>query len=504
MNQDSFDPEVFSDFVIEAREHLETIEPNLLELEKEPENLELLDDIFRPMHSLKGASGFLGLNEINTLAHKGENVLDELRKGNLKVTSDIMDVILEATDALRTMIDTLESEGREGDLDVSPLVQKMKNILAGQKPEPAGSGDSSAREPQNGEAGPEPEFSEDDGADFEPYKLTLVSPEHLVDFMEEAKEVISDMNSQLMELEKDPSGNHELINDLFRNFHNIKGNSGIIGFKELNALTHAAETLLNKVRNGEIEATQTLVDTLLQAADWLEDSLGWVDMESVEVFPKDITDIQKRLEQVSRDEGGESEEPEQKSGEASAEPDSEDEALSLSEEIDNEDLQIFKETTAQQFDNIDYALKQLAVDAGQHEIVDGLYRAMVTLQNSAGYMGLEEIKTYAERTANLVDQSRNTDMDFSLVVDLLRQEASILKEMVDKSVLEMSAVGEDIQEDLKAEPQEKDKPEEAGDAFEGSATKSKSAEVPPAAKEELAATAREAQKKEPKKKVSSE
>ena len=60
MSQDFMDPELFSDFIVEAKEHLETIEPNLLELEKTPDNLALLNEIFRPMHSLKGSSGFFG------------------------------------------------------------------------------------------------------------------------------------------------------------------------------------------------------------------------------------------------------------------------------------------------------------------------------------------------------------------------------------------------------------------------------------------------------------
>ena len=99
MSQEFMDPEIFADFIVEAKEHLETIEPNLLELEKNPENLSLLNDIFRPMHSLKGASGFLGLNTINALAHKAESVMDELRKGSMAVNAGVMDVILSATDA---------------------------------------------------------------------------------------------------------------------------------------------------------------------------------------------------------------------------------------------------------------------------------------------------------------------------------------------------------------------------------------------------------------------
>ena len=118
MSQDFLDPELITDFILESKEHLETIEPNLLELEKEPDNLALLNEIFRPMHSLKGASGFLALNRINQLAHKSENILGELRKGTMTVTPEIMDVILASTDALRQMIDNLDSTNSEGDVTI--------------------------------------------------------------------------------------------------------------------------------------------------------------------------------------------------------------------------------------------------------------------------------------------------------------------------------------------------------------------------------------------------
>ena len=122
MTQDFMDPEIYADFVIEAREHLDTIEPTLLELEQTPDNLSLLDEIFRPMHSLKGASGFLGLNRMNRLAHKGESVLDELRKGKMRVTSEIMDLILKTTDMLKEMIESLEEHGHEGEGNIEALI----------------------------------------------------------------------------------------------------------------------------------------------------------------------------------------------------------------------------------------------------------------------------------------------------------------------------------------------------------------------------------------------
>jgi len=132
MSQDYLDPEILSDFFVEAKEHLETIEPNLLQLEKSPENLGLLNEIFRPMHSLKGASGFLGLHKINGLAHKAENILDELRQGAMAVNSGIMDIILAATDALRTMVDNLETTGQEGDVDTTGIIARIESALAGE------------------------------------------------------------------------------------------------------------------------------------------------------------------------------------------------------------------------------------------------------------------------------------------------------------------------------------------------------------------------------------
>ena len=83
------------------------------------------------MHSLKGASGFLGLDKINGLAHKAENILDELRQGTMKVNGTIMDLILSATDALRTIVDNLESSGAEGDVDTAPIIAQIELALVG-------------------------------------------------------------------------------------------------------------------------------------------------------------------------------------------------------------------------------------------------------------------------------------------------------------------------------------------------------------------------------------
>ena len=462
MSQDFVDPEIFADFIIEAKEHLETIEPNLLELEKSPDNLGLLNEIFRPMHSLKGASGFLGLNKMNRLAHKAENILDELRKGAMNVTSEIMDVILASTDALRQMLDSLEVRNTEGDVDTAPIIATLDAIMAGEVPAPAES--QSSREklatkensvsptpiPESvPEPTPLPESAPETSpqtentapikdseklfastADWvdsrtkgEPYALTAFGEAHLRDFIEEARENISSISDGLLALEKNPD-QESMINDLFRYFHNLKGNSGIIGFQGMNQVTHEAETLLNSVRHKEKSVSRQLVDMLLFVTDILEAQIVSINISGCSVVPFAIDEVIDKLTQAVA--GGPLELPDSLTGgPAEQSPPSAGQPA-----VDEEDLAIFIETIAQQKKAITFMLKALHEDGTSKDVIDGLYRSLVCVQNSNSFMGFEEIKVYAQRTAGIVDQGRKSGMDFSLMVDLLDQECAILFDMI--------------------------------------------------------------------------
>ena len=449
MTQEFNDPELFSDFIVEAKEHLETIEPNLLELEKNPANLGLLNEIFRPMHSLKGASGFLGLNAINGLAHKAENILDELRKGKIAATAEIMDMILSATDALRTMIDSLESAGTEGDVDTGPIIVHIEALLAGtampqasaapcpapDDASPAEPGPAAEPESMVGEAGEGrgfymPELTESGP----PYGLQAIGEGHLTDFLEEAREIIANLNASLLELEKDPTVTGELVNDIFRYFHNLKGNSGIIGHKELNGLTHEAETLLNKVRKGEMSVTRPMIDLLLSTVDMMESLTNRIDSKTNQATPLDIVFLVEKLRQAAET-GDVTPTPRPAALKAEAAPAKEQAcspAAAQDSDMDPEDVDIFMATVTQQFENIHYALNGLEKEPENKDLIDGLFRSLDSLRNSAGYMGFSDLKLYAERTAGMVDQARKSGLSFDLMLDILRQECSILEDMVHK------------------------------------------------------------------------
>ncbi|WP_185073379.1 Hpt domain-containing protein, partial [Pseudomonas protegens] len=97
------DEEILQDFLVEAGEILEQLSEQLVELESRPDDADLLNAIFRGFHTVKGGAGFLQLNELVECCHIAENVFDILRKGERRVDSELMDVVLEALDAVNGM-----------------------------------------------------------------------------------------------------------------------------------------------------------------------------------------------------------------------------------------------------------------------------------------------------------------------------------------------------------------------------------------------------------------
>jgi len=97
------DEEILQDFLVEAGEILELLSEQLVELEGRPDDMNLLNAIFRGFHTVKGGAGFLQLNELVSCCHIAENVFDILRKGERRVTAELMDVVLQALDSVNAM-----------------------------------------------------------------------------------------------------------------------------------------------------------------------------------------------------------------------------------------------------------------------------------------------------------------------------------------------------------------------------------------------------------------
>jgi len=123
--------EILQDFLIESFELVEKLDEDLVELENNPEDLELLNGIFRVAHTVKGASSFLNFDVLTHLTHHMEDVLNKARHGELIITPDIMDVILESIDLMKALLNTIRDTSADGGIDVSACVVKLDKISGG-------------------------------------------------------------------------------------------------------------------------------------------------------------------------------------------------------------------------------------------------------------------------------------------------------------------------------------------------------------------------------------
>ncbi|PLT31567.1 chemotaxis protein CheA [Peribacillus deserti] len=118
-------------FIEESKEHLQTCSEQLLELEKNPEDLAIVNEIFRSAHTLKGMSATMGYEDLANLTHKMENVLDGIRNEKIRVSTEILDVVFQAVDDLEAMVFSI-SDGGDGKRNISEVVNKLMLIEKGE------------------------------------------------------------------------------------------------------------------------------------------------------------------------------------------------------------------------------------------------------------------------------------------------------------------------------------------------------------------------------------
>ena len=122
-------------FIDESNEHLQSLSDQLLILEKEPENSDTINEIFRAAHSLKGMAGTMGYKRMQNLTHDMENVFSEVRNGNIKVTSDMCDVLFQCLDALENYVSNIQNTQDEGTDDNEPIIKALNSFIGGNNEE---------------------------------------------------------------------------------------------------------------------------------------------------------------------------------------------------------------------------------------------------------------------------------------------------------------------------------------------------------------------------------
>ncbi len=342
------DPTLLEDFLVEAEEHLESAEKHLIALEKNQENRELIDAIFRPFHTIKGIAGFLALYDIEEIAHVYEDFLDDAREGRRTITRRAVDFILQAIDAIREIMDALRTSLETGtevrhSVNVDAVLSDIRSYdpeaaaeneagvpqdFSGQQdaidfpesshetevtseeggeevrdtlestasedstgavesdseevapspdgdPEEAAGSSQETDMPEKASPGPPQEIpgsaelpseSADTAEDTLPEALQ--DPELLQDFLQESEEYLSSVEQNLIEWENDPE-NLDIVNDIFRPFHTIKGVAGFLNLPEIETLSHEFEHLLGQARESKIRLQSEITDLILTGVDAL-------------------------------------------------------------------------------------------------------------------------------------------------------------------------------------------------------------------------------------------
>ncbi|MFH1687336.1 MAG: chemotaxis protein CheA [bacterium] len=122
--------EIIEDFLVEADELVQFLDSAFVQLEAAPSDLDLLNEIFRAVHTIKGTSSFLGFEQVTNLSHKMEDILNKLRKSELTATAEIMDVLLQGLDLLKLLLKNVRNDVKEP-VDIDEIIQRLSSVEEG-------------------------------------------------------------------------------------------------------------------------------------------------------------------------------------------------------------------------------------------------------------------------------------------------------------------------------------------------------------------------------------
>ncbi|SHI85066.1 chemotaxis protein CheA [Pseudobutyrivibrio xylanivorans] len=161
-------------FIDETSGHIQSLSDNIMELEKEPDNKDVVNEIFRAAHSLKGMAGTMGFKRMQRLTHDMENVFQEVRNDNVKVNSALIDILFKCLDAIESYLDTVKATSNEGEEENEALIKLLNDYLSGGGGEGGGEAAPAAEAPAEA---PAEGGGAADGAGGPLYKKIPVDPE---------------------------------------------------------------------------------------------------------------------------------------------------------------------------------------------------------------------------------------------------------------------------------------------------------------------------------------
>jgi len=275
-NIDNETKEIIDSFVSEGYDLIEDAEEKIIKLDSVHDK-EVINTIFRMFHSIKGSAGYLNFNNIKKVTHEAEALLDIFRKKDIKPSQETIDLLYQTLDFLKQLIMNVEKElTDEGFEEHSQIIIHNINQCIGNLKFDLGEDDV-----KNIEDTKKKEENKKSDNKF-------ITNEMIDNFLSELNYIFDNVEEKLLKLEKDIN-NKELISDIFRDIHTLKGNCGLFGHEELEDQCIDIEAFLDDVRNNKKLISQNNITSLLKKIDYMRNILK-VDEDETK------TDIKKKDE----------------------------------------------------------------------------------------------------------------------------------------------------------------------------------------------------------------
>jgi len=305
--EDGLLDEMLGDFLDESDEIVSSLNENLLKLDEWARSLgegeaahcddDLMNEMFRGAHSLKGLSGMLGLDNINTLTHKVENIFDAARNDQLTLNGEVVELIFQSIDKLTGMIDVLKDSDSE-QVDCKQVLAKIEEVLQDADAEHVQVSaadteqafaqmqeEATATSEPTAEADPSPKGQQDATDHFaDIVDETEISPKYLAIFIDESEEALDMIDELLME-KVSPKGTESLMIQC----HKIKGSAASLGLRRAAKIAHFMEDLLQELLQAKRELTDEMTEAMLRCTETLR---GYVsNLRSGETGPSNFNEV---------------------------------------------------------------------------------------------------------------------------------------------------------------------------------------------------------------------
>lgn len=292
----SLEQEMLKEFLIEAKELLEELDNNFVILESKPNDSDLINEIFRSVHTIKGGAGMVGNEKLQTVAHRMEDILNKIRKGETALSTDIIEPLLSGLDVLKQITESLVRDEDISDIDISVvniLEEAYKKI--GEASNNKDESEVSAKEEKSAIDAKAAKLAAEADQEQDEFEVDMFGEEmeELVDsFTIETEEILETVDQDLIELEHNPD-DEETLNSIFRGLHTIKGTSSFLGLDLITKLSHNAEDVLNDLRKKVLTVNSEIMDVLLDAVDFLKVLMD--DVRNKDLVDRDIIPLVTQL-----------------------------------------------------------------------------------------------------------------------------------------------------------------------------------------------------------------